>query len=77
MNVLDILEVRHGNIAGQLEFKLNVKWNNGKVEVIDFTYDPNDDAPLAVGLKEKIIPGLDPATILPAIPFPVREPANG
>jgi hypothetical protein len=66
MNVLDILEVRHGTRAGMLEFKLRVMWPNKKVEIIDFTYDPDDDAPLTVGLREKIVPTLDPSTILPA-----------
>jgi hypothetical protein len=71
INVLDILEVRHSRISGWLEFQLRVRWPNGRIEEIPFTYSPTDDAPLSVGLREKIIPKLDPATILPALETPV------
>lgn len=67
MNVLQILEVRHGRWPGWLEFQLRVRWSNEKVEDIPFSYNPKDEEPLSVGLREKIIPNLDPATILPAL----------
>lgn len=67
MNVLNILEVRQGKFPGWLEFQLKVRWPNGKVEDIPFSYNPEDDAPLTLGLKEHIVPELDPATILPAL----------
>ena len=65
LNVLEIYEVRHSHIPGWLEFELKVRWPDGRIEDIPFTYNPNDDAPLTVGLRDHIIPNLDPNTILP------------
>jgi hypothetical protein len=67
MNVLEILEVRHSRIPGWLEFQLKVRWSNGKVEDIPFSYNPEDDAPLTIGLRDKIVPKLKPEEILPAL----------
>ena len=71
MNVYAILEVRQGLRPGWLEFQLKVKWPNGALEDIPFTYNPEDMAPLSVALREKIIPNLTPEQILPALETPV------
>lgn len=66
MNVLRIDEVKHGPHEGWLEFKLRVDWKDKRgIRDIEFTYNPEDDAPLTLALKQHIVPKLNPAEILP------------
>ena len=67
INVLNILEVRHGQFPGWLEFKLRVRWQDGSIKELPFTYNPDDTAPLTRGLKEHVVPTLDQSSILPAL----------